>query len=67
MSETVCIANIGRRERNTRFKFGVVMLALGIAGAFALVVLDVRRMFRIALFVPFWLAAIGIFQAREKT
>ena len=67
MTESVCIANIGRRERDKRLKFGVAVFALSFVGAFALVALDVHRLFRLALFMPFWIAAVGIFQAREKT
>ena len=67
MAGEVCIPNIGPRERDKRLKFGVVLFALSLLAAFALIALDVTRPVRIALFVPFWLGAVGIFQAREKT
>ena len=67
MSNEICIANIGPRERDKRMKFGVVLLAFAALAACGFLALDVNRLYRIALFLPFWLAAIGIFQARAKT
>lgn len=61
------VANIGPRERRKRLAFGLLMLALGAALALGAVVTGGARLRRIALAIPFWLAAIGIFQAREKT
>jgi hypothetical protein len=60
-------ANIGARGRWDRFVMGLALLvlALGIAGALILAGMD--RWWRIALFLPFWAAALGFFQAREKT
>lgn len=66
-SATVCIANIGPRERRKRLGFGLVLLGIGVVGAFILVVADVGRAWRMALFLPFWAGALGVLQAREKT
>lgn len=63
----VCRINIGPRERAKRMRFGVISLALGVGIAAALIVLGVPRMWRLALFAPFAIAGIGVFQAREKT
>lgn len=66
-SATVCIANIGPRERRKRMRFGVALLTVGAALAVFLWVLGAHRPWRLALFLPLWAGAIGIFQAREKT
>lgn len=62
-----CVPNIGARGRRRRALGGIVWLALGLV---ALVLLRVRHAPRgasLALVVPFTLAALGWFQAREKT
>ncbi len=64
---TECVANIGPRGRAMRQRFGIVMLALAVAAAVVLVVLDVARPWRLTLFVPFLLGAVGVFQARAST
>ncbi len=57
--------NLGPGERRKRLAFGAVALA-GAAGlAFAGVTNTVFQ--RIVLFVLFWIAALGLFQAKEKT
>jgi hypothetical protein len=66
-SETVCIANIGPRERRKRLVFGAVSLALSVGIASALVVRAVAVGWRGALFLPLMSAALGFFQWREKT
>lgn len=66
-TQTACIANIGRKERRKRMTFGVIGLAAGVIAAAALVATDVARAWRLALFVPFWMGGLGVFQAREKT
>lgn len=59
--------NIGPRERRKRRLMGFAALAFGAALAFALVMLDAPKWSRLALFFPIWIAALGLFQAREKT
>ena len=59
--------NIGPRERRKRLAFGVAMLVLGLGGLAVLIVAEVDRPWRIVLFAPFWLAALGYLQAREGT
>lgn len=68
-SETgaVCIANIGPRERKKRMRFGLVLLVAGAGGAAVLIGVDANRLWRLALFLPFWAGAVGVLQAREKT
>ncbi len=45
------------------------MLAAVAAGALAaaLLLLDAPRLWRLACFVPLWIAALGFFQAHDKT
>ena len=62
-----CITNIGPRERRRRLRFGVVLLVAGAALAVLLIGIDVHRLWRFLLFLPFWAGAAGVLQAREKT
>ncbi len=59
--------NIGPKERRKRLVTGVLMFAVGAGIAAALVSLHLDRSWRLFLFIPFWLGAIGLLQAREKT
>ncbi|HYO62529.1 MAG TPA: hypothetical protein VER08_02620 [Pyrinomonadaceae bacterium] len=59
--------NIGPRERRKRRLMGIVALAAGAGLAFVLVVFGAPRLMRLLLFVPFWLAGLGLFQAKEAT
>jgi hypothetical protein len=63
----VTIPNIGPRGRRQRLRFGFFFLAVSVALGIALVALHAPRGWRAALFVPAWLAALGFFQARDKT
>lgn len=66
-TRTICRENIGPGERRKRIRFGAVTLAVGLAVAAILVVTGAGRWWRIGLFLPFASAAIGFFQAFEKT
>ena len=59
--------NIGPKESRKRLILGVVMLAVGIGIGTALIFTDLNRWWRTILFFPLWLAALGFFQAKEKT
>jgi hypothetical protein len=59
--------NLGPRESRKRLVFGFAMLALGAGLIAALEVLHAGRLWRLVLFFPFWLAALGLIEAREKT
>jgi hypothetical protein len=61
------IANIGLRESRKRLRFCLVMLGAGAGLAVVLGALHADRLWRLLLFLPFWLAALGWLQAREKT
>jgi len=57
--------NLGYRERRKRFIMGMAGLVLGVG---LLVFSGTKSAYSwIFLFVLFWLAGLGIFQAREKT
>jgi hypothetical protein len=64
---TLCVPNIGPRERSMRIRFGVGFMAAGFLLAATLLVMSVGRPWRLVVFVPLWMGALGIFQAREKT
>jgi len=61
------VRNIGEKERTKRRVLGIVALVVGVGLAFVLVVIDAPRAWRIVIFVPIWLAGLGLLQAREKT
>ena len=63
----MCVENIGPRQRRARRNFGIVMFVIGAGIAAALILTGVDRWWRLGLFIPFYLGAIGFFQAHEKT
>jgi hypothetical protein len=64
---SVCIPNIGPRQRQQRIIGGVVGLALAVVVSGLLLATGVARPFRLAVFLPFFAGTTGLFQAREKT
>ena len=67
MDASVCIANIGPRERRKRLVFGLVTLAASVVISFLFVFYGVRSVFRLFLFVPLFVGALGFFQYRDRT
>jgi uncharacterized membrane protein len=61
------IANIGAGGRRKRLMFGIVSLAVGAVIAVLLVAIGAPRIWRLPLIFVFYVAALGIFQARDKT
>jgi len=59
--------NIGPRGQRQRLTFGVVSFGAAVLLGLLLVVVDAARPWRVALFVPVWIGALGIFQALDKT
>ena len=59
--------NIGPREQTKRRLMGIVALVCGVCLAFLMVVLEAPRWSRALVFLPLWLAGLGMFQARERT
>ena len=61
------IANIGAGGRRKRLIFGIVALAVGAVIAALLIAIGAPRLWWLPLFLVFYVAALGIFQARDKT
>jgi hypothetical protein len=61
------IANIGTRERRKRLVWGIVASAVGAVIAILLVIVRAPLIWRLPLFLLFYVGALGIFQARDKT
>lgn len=66
-SEEVCIANISPLERKKRLRFGIQQLIFTLVLLVLLILLHVHPLWRLTLLFMFWAAAIGYFQARDKT
>ena len=66
-SGEVCIANISPLERQKRLRFGLRQLLFTLVVLGILVVLHVNPFWRLSLLFLFWAAAVGYFQARDKT
>lgn len=66
-SEEVCLANIGVRGQRLRRNVGLAAAAVGLLAAVLLELTSASPIFRLGLLVPFWVAGIGLFQARDKT
>ena len=47
--------------------FGIVASGVGVVIAVLLVVIHAPLVWRLPLFLPFYVGALGIFQARDKT
>lgn len=67
MSSLTTLPNIGPRQRRVRLTSGVVGIAAGVIGLVALIAFDAPRMWRLLLFFPFGLGALGVLQYRGKT
>jgi hypothetical protein len=59
--------NIGPREQRKRRLMGIVALTVSVSAAFVLVVYGAPRLLRLVIFLPLWIAGLGLLQAREKT
>jgi MFS family permease len=59
--------NIGAGGRRKRLMFGIVALGVGVVIAALLAAIAAPRIWRLPLFFVFYVAALGIFQARDKT
>jgi hypothetical protein len=63
----VCIANISAGGRRQRLLVGLVGLAACTLASMWLVLDGASTAWRLALFVPWWISALGLFQAKEQT
>lgn len=66
-SDEVCIANISPPERQKRLWFGIRQLVTTLVILVILIALGADRLWRLPLLFMFWAAAVGYFQARDKT
>ena len=64
---SVCLANIGPRERRRRVSVGVASLVVGALVVALLTAFPVSRAWRLLAFLPLWVGALGIFQAQQRT
>lgn len=64
---TVCIANIGPKQRRRRLHGGLISLAIGLILAIVLLATGVSRPARLLVLPFFYGFAAGYFQYREKT
>ena len=61
------IPNIGPRGQRSRYRLGIVAFGAAAVLAVVLFLIDAPRPSRLLLFVPAWIGALGLFQARDKT
>ena len=66
-AEEVCIANISPLERQKRMRFGIQQLIVTLVILGVMILLHLNPLWRLSLLFLFWAAAIGYFQARDKT
>jgi hypothetical protein len=62
-----CISNISPLERQKRLRFGVSQFILTLVILGLLLAFGADRLWRLPLLFMFWAAAVGYFQARDKT
>jgi hypothetical protein len=67
LSPTARVGNIGTGERRKRLVFGIAAFGVGLVIAVLLVVARAPLVWRLPLFLVFYAAALGVFQARDKT
>lgn len=65
--QEVCIANISPEERQKRLRFGIQQLIVTLVILGVLIIWHVNPLWRLLLLFMFWAAAVGYFQARDKT
>lgn len=63
----VCISNISPLERQKRLRFGVSQFIVTLVILGMLIAFGADRLWRLPLLFMFWAAAVGYFQARDKT
>ena len=63
----VCISNISPLEQQKRLRFGISQFIATLVVLCLLIAFDVDRLWRLPLLFMFWAAAVGYFQARDKT
>lgn len=64
---SVCVPNIGPRERRKRLYAGFIHLGIAIVTLAIMMATGTSRGYRLLLFLPLWAAGVGVFQYLEKT
>jgi hypothetical protein len=64
---TVCTANIGPKGRRQRLTVGLVGVAVSALATVVLLVSAAPAWLAALLIIPWWMAGLGIFQARAQT
>jgi hypothetical protein len=67
VDSTICIPNIGPKERRRRLVGGIATLVMAVVLGAVLFVIGADRWWRLALFPLFYIGMAGVFQWREKT
>jgi hypothetical protein len=62
-----CIPNIGPGQRRKRLRGGLMLLGLTLVIAGYLARIDAATPWRVLVFVPAFMAALGVFQAQAQT
>jgi hypothetical protein len=65
-SEARCAGNLGPKQRRQRFVIGWVGLAVCTLAVTLLALDGAPRLWRLPLIVPWWIAALGVLQARSN-
>jgi hypothetical protein len=65
--ESIIIENIGPKQCRRRLILGVFMLGLTIVFLGIMIIVDMGRLWRIFLLIPFTMSTLGFLQAKEKT
>jgi len=63
----VCIDNISTLERQKRLRFGIRQFIFALLISGVLIGLHLNPLWRLSLLLLFWAAAVGFFQAYDKT
>jgi len=61
------IPNIGSRGQEQRRRLGYIALAISAVLAVILVASGLPAVWRLVVFLPLWISALGFFQAKDKT
>lgn len=65
--EPIIVENIGPKQARRRLLLGVLMLAVTLVLLGIMIIMDMGRLWRIFLVVPFTMSTLGFLQAKEKT
>jgi hypothetical protein len=67
LSAASCVPNIGAAERRQRLVIGVAGAVICVAVSGLFVLEGVGRVWRLSLFLPWWISVLGVLQARAHT